>query len=573
VTWLRLEGSTRDPDLVEGLAARVADPLWTLARQWQVGEFHGEDAASPIIVDADVAVTPITAFAPGSPGDGSGPLLRADADRPLEVLVEQEPVADDVRLSLDLGWTLLRSLFATGVPAEAIGRLRQQYHPRLQPDDGRDPTGRAQLDALARRSVDGSRIARDLAAEPGRAAVLALLGADVPAGQAIRQVVLAWAATAADLVRIPNVDPSWRTGPLEYRFRVAAPLAGDAELALSASEYLGRTLDWYHFRRAPWADPLGATGEPGLRSISVLPAPLRFHGMPAARFWAVEDETVSFGDLVGGPEDLVRAVVGGFAAVYANDWTVVPCHLPTGSVARVVSLRVLDDYGQRHDIPAAAVRDGADRVWRFFEVEGDDGPDAPLPPDRLAPLLLVAPALPDTEEGPPLERVDMIRDQVANLAWAIERRAVAGSGRPVDRDAAAAPPPVVDHGDDWYYEAFTPVPENWIPLVPVRRNDDGADNDGEVHLRRGRMAVPAPGVAPERLLPLGRILDAGTPFRVQEAAIPDAGLRLDRRYQRARDADGCVHLWLGRRVRTGAWPTTAHFTTDRLRRPPPASSR
>lgn len=568
MTWLRLEGSTRDPDLVEGLAARVADPLWTLARQWQVGEFHGEDAATPIIVDADVAITPLTAFAPGGPGDGGGPLLRADADRPLEVLVEQEPVADDVRLALDLGWTLLRALFAAGATAQAIGRLRQRYRPRVPPDDGRDPAGRAHLDALARRSVDGSRIARDLAAEPGRSAVLALLGADLPAGQPVRAVVLAWAALAADHVRVPEVDPSWRTGPLEYRFRVAAPLAGDGELTLSASEYRGGTLDWYHFRRTPdadppGADPLGATGEPGVRSISVLPAPLRFHGMPAARFWAIEDETVSFGDLAGGPEDLVRAVVGGFAAVYAGDWTIVPCHLPAGSVARVVSLRVLDDYGQRHDIPATAVRDGVDRVWRFFEVEGDDGPDAPLLRDRLAPLLLVAPALPDTEEGAPLERVDMIRDEVANLAWAIERRAVAASGRSVDRDAAAAPPPVVDPGDDWRYEAFTPVPENWIPLVPVRRDD------GEVHLRRGRMAVPPDGAAPERLLPLGRILDAGAPFRVQEAAIPDAGLRLDRRYQRARDADGRVHLWLGRRVRTGAWPATSRVTTDRLRRPQP----
>ena len=39
MTWLRLEGSNRDPDLAEGLAAQISDPLWSLARQWQVGEF------------------------------------------------------------------------------------------------------------------------------------------------------------------------------------------------------------------------------------------------------------------------------------------------------------------------------------------------------------------------------------------------------------------------------------------------------------------------------------------------------------------------------------------------------
>ena len=49
-SWVRVESSTLDPDLVEGLAARVADPLWLLARQWQVGEFTGEDAANPLLV-------------------------------------------------------------------------------------------------------------------------------------------------------------------------------------------------------------------------------------------------------------------------------------------------------------------------------------------------------------------------------------------------------------------------------------------------------------------------------------------------------------------------------------------
>jgi len=54
--------SFSDIALTEGLTARTADPLWALARQWQVGEFHGEDAASPIVVTAEVAYTPLTAF-------------------------------------------------------------------------------------------------------------------------------------------------------------------------------------------------------------------------------------------------------------------------------------------------------------------------------------------------------------------------------------------------------------------------------------------------------------------------------------------------------------------------------
>src|SRR6266511_4112623 len=43
--WDRIEAIARSTGLTGGLEARVANPLWLLARQWQVGEFHGVDAA------------------------------------------------------------------------------------------------------------------------------------------------------------------------------------------------------------------------------------------------------------------------------------------------------------------------------------------------------------------------------------------------------------------------------------------------------------------------------------------------------------------------------------------------
>jgi hypothetical protein len=562
VTWFRLEGSSRDPELTEGLTAVLSDPLWLLARQWQVGEFHGEDAASPIIVTAEVASAPLTAFAPG---DASAAALeRVDADRPLEVLVEQEPLDEDVRLRLELGWLLVRGLAQLRVARKALGLLRARYAVTLDAADGLDPVGRAQLELLARRSLDGIRAADDLVDTARVDALLVEIGVAAALRARAARVVNDWRALVADFAREPNVASSWSDGALEYRFRVAAPVPA-GELTLDASEYRGGTLDWYHFRRVPDADPLGATGKAGSREVTVLPTPLRFHGMPAPRFWAIEDDTVSFGDLVGGAEDLVRSVVGAYAAVYADDWLKIPFVLPTGTLSRVVQLVVRDDYDQRHTIPAAAVRDGPGRVWRFFELEGDDGPDAPLERDRLAPLLLLAPALPDTEEGPPVERVDFVRDQVANLAWAIERRAVVASGRSADRDASAVrPEDEPPAGDTWTYQAYSAVPENWIPLVPVRLE---AGKTAEVHLRRARMAVPPPGLSEDRLLPLGRILDASRPLRIREEAIPESGIRVDRRYQRARGADGRVHLWLGRRVRTGAWPARSRFVPDRLIRP------
>lgn len=557
MSWLRVEGAARDPELTEGLAARVADPLWALARQWQVGEFHGEDAASPIVVQADVVHSPITAFAPPS----GGTLDRADADRPLETLVEQESPDDDIRLTLEMGWLLLSSLIAAGASAPMLAELRKRYAASPPSDDGLDPVGRTQLLLLARRSFDGLRLASELAADP-RAAGALLDDLGIPRGRrrAMGQILRAWMQNVHDFVRLPDSGTCWQPADLEYQFRVAAPL-GKGELGLQASEYRGGSLDWYHFRRTPSAKPLGAEGRPRRHNITVLPTPLRFHGMPAARFWAVEDDSVSFGDLAAAPEDLVRAIIGGFSAVYADNWLVVPCILPAGSLARVDSLTVHDDYGETHRIRATAVLDGPDRVWRFFEIEGDDGPDADKRKDRKSPLMLLAPALPDVEEGPPLERVDLARDQVANMAWAIERRVVAAAGRSIDRDAAAAIAEPAESEEDWSYHAYTPVRPNWIPLVPVRR-DDG--KTAEVHLRRGRMAIPPPGAELQQLLPLGILLEPSKPLRIREEAIPDAGLRIDRRYQRTRGADGRVHLWIGRRVRIGAWPARGRFIPDRL---------
>src|SRR5712692_2720281 len=51
--WNRLEGRARSADLERSLRAEVRDPLWFLTRQWQYGEFEGEDAGSPI--DARIA--------------------------------------------------------------------------------------------------------------------------------------------------------------------------------------------------------------------------------------------------------------------------------------------------------------------------------------------------------------------------------------------------------------------------------------------------------------------------------------------------------------------------------------
>ena len=79
--YLILEPGRTDTD--EGLRARVADPVWFLTRQWQLGELQGEDASTPVVVTSAPQHVPITY-------DRSRPDLDPTVI-PAEALLEAEP--------------------------------------------------------------------------------------------------------------------------------------------------------------------------------------------------------------------------------------------------------------------------------------------------------------------------------------------------------------------------------------------------------------------------------------------------------------------------------------------------
>src|SRR5688500_10581208 len=81
----RLEASPRSTDFDRSLRAEVRDALWMLTRQWQFGEFQGEDAASP--VTAQILGEHRAPDRVGFPNDDVVPY---DAGSPLEVEVEHE---------------------------------------------------------------------------------------------------------------------------------------------------------------------------------------------------------------------------------------------------------------------------------------------------------------------------------------------------------------------------------------------------------------------------------------------------------------------------------------------------
>jgi hypothetical protein len=95
------------------------------------------------------------------------------------------------------------------------------------------------------------------------------------------------------------------------------------------------------------------------------------------------------------------------------------------------------------------------------------------------------------------------------------------------------------------------VPENWVPLVPVR--PDPAQPD--IRLRRGRVLLDREG-EPVEPVALGRLLEPGHPLDVREEEVPRGGVRITRAHQLTRWVGGTTHRWVGRRKQPGrgeAW--------------------
>ena len=91
---MRLEPVSRNVEMKASLQARIYDPLWLLARQWQLGEFQGEDNGSPIMASWRGEGARLTRYQAGALEPGSTVNAPAyDVSRmPLETLVEREPV-------------------------------------------------------------------------------------------------------------------------------------------------------------------------------------------------------------------------------------------------------------------------------------------------------------------------------------------------------------------------------------------------------------------------------------------------------------------------------------------------
>ncbi len=562
-TWTRIEPQPRDGSMQRSLQAQVRDPLWMMARQWQVGEFIGDDSGSPVHSTLGAEMRTVTTYQPRT---NPASTVAIDPSLPIEVQVERESVSLQLRGSAQQGLYFENLVRQSGVasPQTIIATFRNAFpiaaaspDPASAPADalrfrslsaGRVTDGEA-LYVSAKTTADGGTAAQPL---PPEAA-----DAGMPA------VISAFVAYRDSLFCQPTTGSAWQSSQLDYAFALGSPEAADA-VTLNAPEFPGGHIDWYTFsltQRGPTQLSQANPAQTSTVTFDLLPNHVVFRGMPDSRWWNFEDAVTDFGQLDVEHVDLAKLLVMEFALVYGNDWFWVPVPVqvgisgpadaPRGTLTRITSLVVTDTFGVRTLIrPSEQTQVNAgESPWSMFKVSGDG---------VRSDFILMAPTLGTTVDGDAIEEVLFLRDDMAAMAWGVEHRLPSELDTSADAYAlyqqrlkANPPPPpptFTPGGPPISYTLETTPPDNWIPLVPVQTPQ------GELYLRRGTMEIPQSGGGFTLLKARGSILEPHHPFFVTDRAVPRAGVQVDRYFRYTRSTDGSIFVWLARRSEVGKGP-------------------
>ena len=538
--YLRIEPRTRGDDLTPGLAAAMHDPAWLLARQWVMGEFDGEDAGTPVLASATLRTH---AFAELELATGRHVQLDP-AGPPLDMLIECEVTLAasrwTMRQRIDVGRELVHRLREAGL-ISLIGEIAREYPLAVPTGDEAllDPQAVALARVAAGRLPDG-KACHDDAGAPG--CTLTRLGlSDTDAAQ-LKPALQAWREWLAAVHAEPCAGhDAWDAERFEYRARLLAPSWSHA---LVAESERGGRVGWASFDAV--AVPANAP-PPASLTITTLPTPVRFRGMPLPRYFEMEDAGIDLGAIDASAADLARMALLEFGLVYANDMFMVPVRMPIGVVAEVVSLEVEDNFGLATRIASAARAPSAnDPGWSFMTPATPDGGRVPalvLPHVAGHPLI-----------GPVIEDVRLMRDEMANLVWAIEYATEGGDGRAKPR-AETAPPaperaPVADAA--LAYRLMTAAPPHWFPL----ELESGLP-------RRLRLALLAPSTG----VPRGLLLPAPGGV-IREEEVPREGVRLLRERVLACSSNGTTYIWTRRRREVGRGEGSSGLMFDEVEAQP-----
>lgn len=345
-------------------------------------------------------------------------------------------------------------------------------------------------------------------------------------------------------IRPPASEPADMWDSAEFAY-TAAFTAGDATLTLDRHD--GGDLDWHSVDAST---PLGADTNPP-DPVSVYPSRLQYPGAPLPRWWQIEDAKVDIGGYPPDRSQFATLLLIDLITSHSDDWFRFPVDALAGHVVTLDEVVVTDSFGETW--PLAPPTD-----WSLFATAGLDPRSLVVWATAPTPLI-----------GPVRDEVVVGVDEDANLVWAVERR-VRGTVVATDPDPVPDPPASLDTTarQRFAYRAMTRVPPHWCPYVVQ-------DVDGRRRFVQGRAAdLSGPAAVlmppPESDLLYDPSANGTHPVhQIEPAAIPQDGLRLERRAMLARATDAGPVFWTQRRRQPLLTPPGLRLRFDTLEPAPP----
>ena len=492
---------TRTNDYAKALSFEVFDPLWMLARQWQYGRFKGNDCGSMITTKIKVSRRRLeNIYLP------NGARIPYSTNTPLEYDVEKMNRSITLMVRVESASYFRKMIMANNQISDKqdiiLANLMQifplePFMPDTKEEAKTIETLKLETNAklkqlyatCGKRIFDGYKLYQ---ADSAKLRELYHLCHQVAGLSDVLSDYKEWFANKYLPVANEN-NYCWNERKLGYEVGV-----GENENRYEAEDYHTGRLSWYSFDAKDKFKTEGIT-EP--KKLSYIPVQADFPGAPNRRLWEFENAHVQFGHQAN--EDfslLANAVVMQYVSMYSNDWLLTPIEAETGTVLNVEGIIIKDTFGNMIFIDQSAEKSDdlnenipfIDR-WSLFgttllnaheknNFESQGG-------------LLFPPTVRRTEESKPIEEVQFLRDEMANMLWGVETVINDGCGGTIDgkefSDAIFAiveEQKIQERHDEEYDYSFllqNRVPINWIPFIPQKIEDEMR----EIVFRRGRMPI------------------------------------------------------------------------------------
>jgi len=538
----RIEGRTRNTDPTEAMRLRVHDPLWMLARQWQMGEFRGNNTGTAMSVRCTVRYEDCSSDPIEPVTEQINPVI--DFLARIESAVYFLDLLKNAQEGRSLAKTIRPQLIQQfPINWEAVGTL---VLPNAVTKDEEMKLNR-HLQNYAKtykgKIFDGAALYKYLSQDQGKTEASPKAASPLERSlMLIKGEFMAW--FEKKYKPASSTNQHWQAADLCYT--VETQVAGKT---YKSDNYQGGRLSWYTFdyeQKLKGLNELKPGVRPGVRpgdkpfigpgvkpfepvpdQVLSLPTPATFAAAPNKRLWQMEDRKVFMGNSVEEPSE-ANSVVMRYATMYSNDWMLFPLKTEIGKYITVKKIEVIDTFGECFSIDEKdrAGNNGQlgenEEQWQMFTNSTVGNRK-----QTVVNGLFYAPQLAATVEGKPIEEVKVLRDEIANMVWGVENVVPDGCGGTLDANLYATRLETIVNGQNkvgepehqpdtvvfgqgkspelvkapgnsapqakFSYSLQSSVPFNWIPFIPQRLPSKESKlfpffmGGREIILRRGKM--------------------------------------------------------------------------------------